>query len=464
MDIIEEVEQKGIRFIQLQFMDILGTLKAVMIPSSKLPSAMNSGIHFDGSSVVGYATIEESDMTLKPDPATFQILPWTHKDSALKGQTVGQPTAGIICDVCQTDGSPFEGDPRFILKKFMNKAKDKGYIFNTGPELEFFLFQHENGRPTAKIGDYGGYFELLSAKNELVITELVHYLNLMGFDVETYHHEVAPSQYEVDPKYCNALTSADQVLMTKYVIKSVAARHNLYATFLPKPIYGVCGSGMHINQSLFTTDGRNVFHDPDGKWELSDIAQSYLSGLLTHARDNCAIMASWVNSYKRLVVGYEAPVYITWANVNRTALIRIPAGRGKSTRIEQRNPDPAGNPYMQFAIMLASGLKGIEDKLEPPKPLDCGTDYPMNTTSPFCPDPYEGNIFKLSYKERNDLGIKSLPSNLGEAIYHLEKSEFMREALGPQLMNHFLKVKGKEYDEYRTQVSQWELENQLPIL
>lgn len=445
MGIIEEVEKKGIRFIQLQFMDILGTLKAVMIPASKLPDAMNSGIHFDGSSVVGYATIEESDMTLKPDPTTFQILPWTHQDSALNGQTVGQPTAGIICDVCQPEGSPFEGDPRFILKKFMNKARDMGYIFNTGPELEFFLFHLENGRPTAKIGDYGGYFELLSAKNELVITELVHYLNLMGFDMEAYHHEVAPSQYEVDPKYCNALTSADQVLMTKYVIKSVAARHNLYATFLPKPIYGVCGSGMHINQSLFTTDGRNAFFDPDGKWQLSDIALSYLSGLLTHARDNCAILASWVNSYKRLVVGYEAPVYITWANVNRTALIRIPAGRGKSTRIEQRNPDPAGNPYMQFAVMLASGLNGVQDKLE-------------------IPDPYEGNIFKLSYKERQDLGIKSLPSNLGEAVYHLDKSEFMRETLGPQFMNHFLKVKGKEYDEYRTQVSEWELEKLLPIL
>lgn len=464
MDVINEVERKGIRFIQLQFMDILGTLKAVMIPASKLPDTMDKGIHFDGSSVVGYATIDESDMVLKPDPETFRILPWTHEETALNGQTVSQPTAGIICDVCQPDGKSFEGDPRFILKKFMNRAMNKGFIFNTGPELEFFLFQMENGRPTAKIGDYGGYFELLSAKNEQVITELVHYLNIMGFDVEAFHHEVAPSQYEVDPKYCNALTSADQVLMTKYVIKTVAARHDLYATFMPKPIFGICGSGMHINQSLFTTDGRNAFHDPDGKWQLSDTALSYLSGLLEHARDNCAIMASWVNSYKRLVVGYEAPVYITWAHMNRSALIRIPAGRGKSTRIEQRNPDPAGNPYLQFAVMLASGLKGIEDNLEPPVPIENDLRGSTQSTRLIVPEPFEGNIFNLSQTERTDRRIKSLPGNLGEALHHLEKSEFLRDTMGTQLINHFLKVKRKEYDEYRTQVSGWELETLLPIL
>lgn len=464
MDVIEEAGRKGIRFIQLQFMDILGTLKAIMIPASKLPDVMKGGIHFDGSSVVGYATIDESDMILRPDPETFKVLPWTHPDTALNGHAIGQPTAGIICDVYTPKGGPFKGDPRFILKKYIAKAKDMGFVFNTGPELEFFLFQLENGRPTAKIGDYGGYFELLSVKNEQVITELVHYLNLMGFDVEAYHHEVAPSQYEVDPKYCNALRSADQVLMIKHAIKSIAARYDLYATFMPKPIHGVCGSGMHINQSLFTLDGNNAFHDAAGNSELSETALSYLSGLLSHAKENCAILASWVNSYKRLVVGYEAPVYISWSHMNRTALIRIPAGRGKSTRIEQRNPDPAGNPYLQFAIMLASGLDGIESNLAPPEPVEKDPVIIRKVPSLIIPDPIQGDIFKLTQAERDELGIESLPSNLGEAISKMEKSQFMWETLGPTLMNHFMRIKKQEYDDYRTQVSGWELENQLPIL
>ncbi|MCK4615168.1 MAG: glutamine synthetase [Thermoplasmata archaeon] len=464
MDIIEEVEKKGIRFIQLQFMDILGTLKAVMAPARRLPDALDDGIHFDGSSVVGYATIDESDMILKPDPATFQVLPWTHPDTALNGQTVGQPTAGLICNVNSHDGNPFEGDPRYILRKQMEKARERGYIFNTGPELEFFLFQMIDGQPSAKIGDYGGYFELLTDKNEQVITELVYYLNLMGFDVEAYHHEVAPSQYEVDPGYTDALTSADRVLMTKYVIRTLAARHSLYATFMPKPLFGVCGSGMHINQSLFSTNGTNAFHDPDGRWELSDTALSYLSGLLSHARENCAILASWVNSYKRLVEGYEAPVYITWANMNRSALLRIPAGRGKSTRIEQRNPDPAGNPYLQFAVMLASGMNGIECNLRPPEPVEEELEKEKEVPRLIIPEPVEKNIFKLTLEERTKLGIKALPSNLGEAVYYLEKSEFMWETLGATLMNHFLRVKKKEYDDYRTQVTGWELEKLLPIL
>ncbi len=464
MDIIEEVENKGIRFIQLQFMDILGNLKAIMIPATKLPDALDIGIHFDGSSVVGYATIDESDMILRPDPKTFQVLPWTIPETALEGKPLGQATAGIICNVCSPDNKPFQGDPRTILMNHMARAREKGYIFNTGPEIEFFLFKQDNARPSATIGDYGGYFDLLSARNEQIITEIIYYQNLMGFDVEAYHHEVAPSQYEIDPKYTDAMTSADRVLMVKYSIKTLAARHGMYATFMPKPIYGVCGSGMHINQSLFRPDGTNAFYDPDGQWQLSETALSYLSGLLNHARDNCALMASWVNSYKRLVVGYEAPVYISWSNMNRSALIRIPAGREKSTRIEQRNPDPAGNPYLQFAVMLASGMEGIEDHLTPPEPVEKHPQKPHEPARLMIPEPVEGNIFKLSVEERNKLGIRSLPSNLGEALNYLEKSDFMWEVLGPSIMKHFLRVKKKEYDDYRTQVTNWELETLLPIL
>ena len=463
--ILEEIEKKKIRFIQLQFMDILGLPKSVMIPESKLAEVMEGGIHFDGSSVVGYATIDESDMILRPDPKTFQVLPWTHKDTALDGQTLGQPTARLICDVNTPDNRPFEGDPRAILKREMARAKEKGFIFNTGPELEFFLFKVKDGRPSVCIDDFGGYFELLSTQKLQVINEIVYYLNLMDFDVEAYHHEVAPSQYEVNPRFCEALLSADKVQMIKYVVKTIAARHGLYATFMPKPLHGVCGSGMHVNQSLFTLDGENAFYDPNGKWELSETALYYLSGLLNHAREFCAIQASWVNSYKRLVVGYEAPVYVAWASMNRSALLRIPAGRGKSTRIEMRNPDPAGNPYLQFAVMLAAGLKGMEEHQAPPEPVEKGLEQPAAPPLRLrLPEPIVGNIYKLSQKERDAKGIKSLPSNLGEALYHMEKSEFMWKTLGSNLMNHFLTVKKKEYDEYRTQVTEWEREKLLPIL
>ncbi len=463
--IIQEVENKGIRFVQLQFMDILGIPKSVMISASKLPDSLEEGVHFDGSSVVGYATIDESDMILKPDITTFCILPWTLKETALDGMVLGQPTARLICQVFSGENKPFPGDPRHLLKKQLKRAEEKGFVYNTGPEFEFFLFRMENGRPTVKIGDFGGYFELLSTENQRAITEIVYYLNLMNFDVEAFHHEVAPSQYEVDPHYTDALSSADRVLMMKYVIKSIAARHGLYATFMPKPLHGVCGNGMHLNQSLFTRDGENAFYDPDVRWQLSDTAFSFLSGLLTHARANCAILASWVNSYKRLVVGYEAPVYVSWANSNRSALIRIPAARGKGTRLEQRNPDPAGNPYLQMAVMLAAGLDGIKKHLEPPEPME---EIPEpRSPSPLhleIPQPVEGNVYKLSQKEKDDLGIQSLPSNLGEALHYLEESEFMWRVLGSNFMNHFLRVKKGEYDNYRTQVTGWELEKLLPIL
>ena len=462
--ILQEMKKKDIRFIQLQFMDILGTPKSVMIPSSKLSEVMDAGIHFDGSSIVGYATIDESDMILKPDPATFLVLPWTVKETALGNEALGQPTARLLCDVHTPGDRPFQGDPRHILKQLMEQAREQGYIFNTGPEFEFFLFRMENGRPSVRIGDYGGYFELLSTENLRTINEITYYLNLMGFDVEAFHHEVAPSQYEIDPKYTDALSSADRVLMMKYTIKTLAERHGLYATFMPKPVFGVCGNGMHINQSLFRTDGSNAFYDPDGRWQLSDTALSYLSGLLTHARDSCAILASWVNSYKRLVAGYEAPVYITWANMNRSALIRIPAGRGKGTRIDLRNPDPAGNPYLQFSVMLAAGLEGMASHLKPPEPVEKSMDEAPGPLRLEVPEPVETNIYKLSQKERDELGIKSLPSNLGEALNHLEKSEFMWKALGSTVMKHFLSVKKKEYDEYRTQITSWEVEKLLPIL
>ena len=464
MDIFEEIEKRQIQFINLLFTDILGLSRSVMIPSGKIDSALDEGVHFDGSSVVGYATIDESDMVLKPDSSTFTLLPWTHPETSISGKCLGQPTAVVICDVYSPDGKPFTGDPRHILKRHLKKAEEKGYLFNVGPEFEFFLFKMENEQPTIKINDHGGYFELLSAEGQKVVTEAVHYLNLMGFDVEATHHEVAPSQYEIDPHYTDALTMADRILLMKHTLKTIAASHGLYATFMPKPLYGLCGNGMHVNQSLFKTDGTNAFHDPDGRWGLSNVALSYLSGLLEHARDTCAILASWVNSYKRLVEGYEAPVYITWANMNRSALIRIPAARGKRTRIELRNPDPAGNPYLQFAVMLSSGLKGIEDRLQPPEPVEKEPEKKRVDLPLVLPEPVEKNVYKLSQEERKKLGINSLPANLGEALHFLEKSELMWKSLGSTLMNHFLRVKKKEYDEYRTQVTSWEVERFLPVL
>lgn len=436
-NVLEITEKENIKFIQLQFMDILGSVKNVSITASNLEKALDEGVFFDGSSVLGYATIEESDMRVVPDPKTFLVLPWT--EGNLK-------TARLICDIYDSKGKRFEGDPRYCLERVMKEAEKLGYVFNTGPEYEFFLFStDEKGNPVPRPSDSGTYFDLMRDKGDNIRKEIVDYLNMMGFDVEASHHEVAPGQHEIDLRYSDALTTADRVAMMKYTTKITAQKHSLYATFMPKPLFGICGSGMHVNQSLFTKDGKNAFYDKNGKYDLSRTAFYFIGGLLKYAKETCALLASWVNSYKRLVPGYEAPVYISWANKNRSALIRVPAGRGTKTRVELRNPDPAGNPYLQFAVMCASGLKGIKEKTSPPEPV-------------------EKDIYHLTPEERKHLGIDSLPGNLGHALSLMENSDLVKETLGAHLFEHFLHIKTAEWDEYRTKVSEWEIENLLPIL
>ena len=434
--IFEKIEKEGVKFIQMQFTDILGTVKNVTIPSEKVDKAVDEGVFFDGSSVLGYATIEESDMRLMPDPGTFLIIPWTNND--LK-------TARFLCNIYDSKGKRFEGDPRYILERVVRKAKEMGYTANAGPEYEFFLLKmDENNNPVPKPSDSGGYFDLMRDKGDNVRKEIVMYLNKMGFDVEASHHEVAPGQHEIDLTYSDIITSADRVTMMKYVTKTIALKHNLYATFMPKPFFGENGSGMHVHLSLIKR-GENTFYEKKGRYELSKNAFYFLGGLLKHAKETCAVLASWVNSYKRLVPGYEAPVYLSWANKNRSALIRVPAGREMKTRVEVRNPDPAGNPYLQFAVMLASGLKGIEEKINPPEPV-------------------EKDIYHLTDEARKKLGIGSLPSNLGEALYYMGKSSLVKETIGEHLFKHYLYIKHKEWDEYRSRVTDWEIEKLLPIL
>ncbi|MDI6917782.1 MAG: type I glutamate--ammonia ligase [Thermoplasmatales archaeon] len=435
-DVLEEIEKEKVKFIQMTFTDILGTVKNVTIPSEKLGKAVDEGIFFDGSSVLGYATIEESDMRLVPDPGTFLILPWTNND--LK-------TARFLCNIYDSSGKRFEGDPRYVLENVVRKAKEMGHTANAGPEYEFFLLNlDEKGSPVPKPSDSGGYFDLMRDRGDSVRKEIVMYLNKMGFDVEASHHEVAPGQHEIDLTYSDIVTSADRVTMMKYVTKTIALRHALYATFMPKPIFGENGSGMHVHLSL-VKKGENVFYEKKGRHGLSKNAFYFLGGLLKYAKETCAVLASCVNSYKRLVPGYEAPVYISWANRNRSALIRVPAGREMKTRVEVRNPDPAGNPYLQFAVMLASGLKGMEEKIVPPEPV-------------------EKDIYRMTNEERKKLGIGSLPSNLGEALYYMNKSSLVKEIIGEHLFKHYLYIKHKEWDDYRTRVTDWEIEKLLPIL
>jgi len=432
-EILERVEREGVRFIEMQFMDILGRVKSVSIPAKQLEKAIDDGVIFDGSSIAGYATIDESDMRAYPDLNTFNIFPWSGERTR---------TAGLICNIHDSSGKRFDGDPRYVLERNMKEAEKMGFRFNTGPEFEFFLFRlNDKGEITTRPDDYGGYFDLTAEdRAEQVRKESALILDGMGFNVETTHHEVAPGQHEIDLRYADAMTSADRVMILEFAIKTVAMKHRLFASFMPKPIYGVNGNGMHVHQSLERMDGLNAFYDESAPDGISQIARYYIGGLLEHAQENCAILASWVNSYKRLIPGYEAPVYISWAHLNRSALIRVPAGRGQSTRLEVRNPDPAGNPYLQFAVLLAAGLDGIKREIEPPAPV-------------------EGNIFK-----KKDNGIETLPGNLGHALSYLEKSDFMREVLGDHITDHFLHVKKREWDEYRAQVTDWEVKTFLSIL
>lgn len=434
--VLKIVKQKSVKFIRLWFTDILGQLKSFAIPQEELKMAFEEGMGFDGSSIKGFARIDESDMIAKPDPRTFAILPWRPKEKAV---------ARMFCDIYEPTGEPYAGDPRYILKKNLVELKKKGYIYNLGPELEYFYFKSDK---MAEVLDQGGYFDLttLDAASDLR-RETILTLEEMGIDVEYSHHEVAPSQHEIDLRYTDALTMADNVMTHRIVVKEIATKYGFYATFMPKPIFGVNGSGMHTHQSLFK-GSRNAFFDPKDKYHLSPIAKGFIAGLLKHAPEITAITSQWVNSYKRLVPGYEAPVYISWARRNRSTLVRVPMykpGKEKATRIEYRSPDPACNPYLAFSIMLQAGMAGLENR------------YPL-------PEPVERDVYHLTEEERRKLGVHSLPGSLIEAIELAEKSKLVRQALGEHIFNNFIASKKVEWDDYRMQVHPYEIEKYLPIL
>ena len=436
-DILHFVKELKIKFIRLQFVDIFGIPKNVAIPVEQLNKALDGELMFDGSSIEGFVRIEESDMYLRPDINTFTVFPWNSHG--------GVAEARLICDIYNPDGSPFAGCPRNILKRVLAQAAEMGYTMNAGPEAEFFLFlKDEQGKATTKTHDRASYFDLMpvdlgeSARRDMVLT-----LQEMGFEVEASHHEVAPGQHEIAFKYADALTTADNIATFKLVVRTIAMRHNLHATFMPKPITDVAGSGMHTHQSLFK-NGKNAFYDPNAPSQLSQIARYYIGGILKHVKGFCAITNPLVNSYKRLVPGYEAPVYIAWSEQNRSPLIRIPARRGDGTRIELRNPDPSCNPYLALAVTLAAGLDGIKNKIEPPPPVD-------------------QNIYDLTEEGREALGIEMLPKNLGEALEELAKNTLMKETLGEHLYNSFMSAKKIEWTRYCKQVHQWELDSYLTI-
>lgn len=427
--IFEEVKKENIRFIRLQFSDINGQLKNVEIPVNDLKRTLEKGIMFDGSSIEGFVRIEESDMYLKPDLSTFAILPWTLD---------GKKSARFICDVFKANGEPFEGDPRYRLRLVMNKAKSMGYVPHAGPEVEFFLIPKKNGKPIFEFLDEGGYFDLLPIDiAENLRSEVAVMLEEMGIDVEATHHEVAPSQHEIDFRYDNALSSADAVQTVKLVIKTLAVKNDLHATFMAKPFYGVNGSGMHVHLSLFSEDLRkNIFYD-ESTGDISDEMRYFIGGIIKHAKSITAITNPTVNSYKRLVPGYEAPVNIAWSLGNRTALIRVPNTRGMGTRLEYRAPDPSCNPYLAFSVLIAAGLEGIENKIVPPEPVD-------------------KNIYKLDEKERKIFDIKTLPKTLENAIFEAENDPLIKEVLGEHIFKKFIKMKKKEFEEYSKYVTDWE--------
>lgn len=435
-DVLQRAKEDNIRFVRLQFTDILGVNKNVAISVDELERALDGQLMFDGSSIEGFARIEESDMLLQADPVTYAVFPWT-RDKA--------PTARLICDILNPDGSPFDGCPRGTLKRAVAEAKAMGFSMQVGPEAEFFLFMRDcEGRPTTITNDRGGYFDLSpidrgeDARRDIVLT-----LEEMGFHVEASHHECAPGQHEIDFRYADALTTADNVTTFKLVVRTIAMQHGLHATFMPKPLYGEAGSGMHINQSLFR-NGTNAFFDPAAPHQLSDISMSYLAGLLKYVREYTAITNPLVNSYKRLVPGYEAPVYIAWSERNRSPLIRVPARRGSATRLELRSPDPSCNPYLAFAVSLKAGLEGIQQGLVPPPPV-------------------ERNIYHMGEDERANAGVLSLPGSLPEALSYFKQSQLMRDTLGSHIFERFLAAKTAEYRLYETIVHDWELERYLSI-
>ncbi len=436
-DVLKSVKQHNIKFIKLWFTDVLGFQKGISITRRELEKAMEDGMGFDGSSIEGFARIEESDMVAMPDPSTFQLIPWRNEDNEL--------SARMFCDILKPNGKPFEGDPRYVLKKNLKKAKDMGFTYYIGPELEYFYF--ENPKNTI-ILDRGGYFDLtpLDVAQDLR-RETVIMLEKMGVEVEYSHHEVATSQHEIDLKYCDGLTMADNVMTYRMVVKEVARQHGKYATFMPKPIYGINGSGMHVHQSLFK-GAKNAFFNKADKSHLSDTAKCFIAGILRHVSEMTTVTNQWVNSYKRLIPGYEAPVYICWAQMNRSALVRVPMykpGKEKATRVEFRSPDPAANPYLAFSVMLAAGLEGIKKKYKLPKAA-------------------EDNIYSMTEKERGKSNIQSLPEDLYEAIKITEKSKLVKEALGDKLFEYFIRNKYMEWNEYKAQVSRYEIDKYLSIL
>jgi glutamine synthetase len=434
--VLNVVKEQKVKFIKLWFTDILGFSKSFAITAEELPDALEGGMGFDGSSIEGYVRIEESDMIAMPDPATFRVLPWRPKEYGV---------ARMYCDILRPEGQPFEGDPRYVLKRNVKKAADLGFTYYVGPELEYFYFKNSEG---TEFLDRGGYFDMTTLDLAVDLRrQTVIQLEEMGIAVEYSHHEVAYSQHEVDMKYTDARSMADNVMTYKSVVKQVALENGVYATFMPKPVFGMNGSGMHVHQSLFK-EKQNAFFDPKDPYHLSKVGRHYIAGLLKHGPEITAVTCQWVNSYKRLVPGYEAPAYLSWGTRNRSALVRVPEykpGKEQATRAEYRSPDPAGNPYLTFSVMLAAGLKGIEEEYELPPPV-------------------EVDVFKLSEEKRAERGIGTLPGSLGEAIDLMEDSEIVRECLGDHTFESFIRNKKAEWDAYRAQVTAYEIEQYLPNL
>ncbi len=435
-EIMKIIEEENVNFFRLQFVDIFGFMKNIAIPRSQIEKALDGQMMFDGSSIDGFVRINESDMYLKPDYDTFVVLPWRNQE--------GVNAARIICDVYKSDGTPFEGCPRVNLKRVLAEARDMGYTMNVGTECEFFLFdKDENGKPTVNTHDVAGYFDVdpddsgINCRREIIET-----LEAMGFEIEASHHEVAEGQHEINFKYADALTAADNTITYKWVVRSIAAQHGLHATFMPKPVFGINGSGMHTNQSLFNLDGTNAFYDEKGPLQLSETAYQYIAGILKNARGFSAVTNPLVNSYKRLVPGYEAPVYVAWSASNRSALVRIPASRGIGTRTEVRCPDPTCNPYLALAMMLNSGLDGVKNKLEAPASIDV-------------------DIFKMTPAEKDAAGIASMPANLEEAVNALKENPIARETLGEHIFEKYIEGKTREWDSFRTAVTDWEIDNYM---
>jgi glutamine synthetase len=438
-ELLAKVKEDNVRFISYQFTDIFGSVKSVDAPINQLPGALENGVWFDGSSVEGFARIQESDMHLIIDPNTYAVLPWTPTELR---------RARVFCDIHQPDGAPFARDPRGVLKRMLKKLDERGWVYNVGPEPEFFLFKQNGEKNMHPVPhDVGGYFDF-SAQDEAAVvrTELMAALDSMGLEVEFGHHEVALGQHEIDFRFADALKTADNVLTLKYTVKAIAAKYGLVASFMPKPIYGINGSGMHCHQSLFDKKGTNLFFKADDEFHLSELAKNFIAGQLAHARAFSAVVAPTVNSYKRLVPGYEAPVYIGWAQRNRSALIRIPRytpGQDKAVRAELRCPDPSSNPYLAFAVMLATGLDGVDKKLTPPQPLN------------------NINIYELTPEELVEKNISQMPGSLREALDEIDKDEVIKAALGEEMYESYKRVKEAEYEEYRIKVSDWEIERYL---